>query len=173
MELSTLDVILIIPLAWGAYKGFKRGLIIEVASLLALILGVYGALNFSEFTAKYLNSHFTVDPYWMGIISFTLTFLAIAIAIHLIAKIVDKTLKFAALGILVRLSGMLFGIMKFAIFLAVMLFIIEEFNLKFNFLDSSWNKDSIIYSGLNWIIEPIQEFLKQIEFQEIDMDIKI
>ncbi len=171
MEISTLDVILIIPLVWGGYKGFKRGLVIEIASLLALILGVYGALNFSEYTAKYLNSHFSVDPYWMGIVSFTLTFLAIAIGIHLLAKIVDKTLKFAALGMIIRLSGMFFGMMKFAIFLAVMLFIIEEFNSRFQFLDSSWNKDSLIYSGLSWIIEPIQGFLNQIEFQ--GMDIKL
>jgi membrane protein required for colicin V production len=169
MELSTLDIILIIPLAWGAYKGFKRGLVIEIASLLALILGVYGALNFSEFTAKYLNTHLTVDPYWMGIISFTLTFLAVAIAIHLIAKIVDKTLKFAALGMLIRLSGMFFGIIKFAIFLAVLLFIIEEFNARFEFLNPNWNADSLIYSGLSWIIEPIQDFLNQIEFQDLDI----
>ncbi|UOQ75743.1 CvpA family protein [Hymenobacter sp. 5516J-16] len=37
--MSALDILLLIPLGIGAVKGYRRGLLLEVASLLALVLG--------------------------------------------------------------------------------------------------------------------------------------
>ena len=44
------DYLLLLPLVYGLYRGFTKGLIIELASLVALIAGVYGAMYLSSFT---------------------------------------------------------------------------------------------------------------------------
>ena len=54
MSINLLDIILLIPLLWFGYNGYKKGLIIEIASLAAFILGLYFAFYFSDFTAEYL-----------------------------------------------------------------------------------------------------------------------
>ncbi len=52
--MNYIDLIIAIPLVWGVFVGFKNGLIIEVASLAALLLGIFGAIHFSDLTANFL-----------------------------------------------------------------------------------------------------------------------
>ena len=49
-----IDIVILIPLLWGAYRGFMKGFIVSISTFLALILGVYGAINFSDFVSKFL-----------------------------------------------------------------------------------------------------------------------
>ncbi len=86
-----LDIILCIPLIWGLYTGFTKGVIIQMASLLALILGVYGAIVFSNLTQGILTSNFQIDNKYIPIISFATTFIAIVIAVHFLGKVLEKT----------------------------------------------------------------------------------
>ena len=46
-NIGPLDVFLGLPLIYGLYKGLKNGLIIELASIVALIAGIYGVMHFS------------------------------------------------------------------------------------------------------------------------------
>jgi len=55
------DIIIIAPLLWGAYKGFKKGFIIEIASLIALFFGIYGGIKFSSISANYLGNLFNIS----------------------------------------------------------------------------------------------------------------
>ena len=66
MKIEYLDIILAIPLIWGAFMGFKKGLILELASIVALVLGIYGAVKFSDLTADYLNSYFEISSNWIS-----------------------------------------------------------------------------------------------------------
>ena len=50
--MNKIDIILLIILGFGLVRGFMRGLIIEMASLLAIVVGIYGAIHFSFFTAS-------------------------------------------------------------------------------------------------------------------------
>ena len=45
--MNYLDIILIIPLAYGLVQGLRKGLIKEIAGLLAIVLGIYLARYFS------------------------------------------------------------------------------------------------------------------------------
>ena len=49
-----LDYIVLIPLCWFAFMGFKRGLIYELTSILALVLGVWASYRFSDTVALLL-----------------------------------------------------------------------------------------------------------------------
>ena len=56
--MNILDIILLIPIAWFAYRGFTRGFIIELVSLIALVAGIFLAIHFSWFAAEFLADHF-------------------------------------------------------------------------------------------------------------------
>ena len=46
--MNYLDFIIAIPLVWGAYKGFQRGFIFEIAMIIGLVLGLYLAFKMSS-----------------------------------------------------------------------------------------------------------------------------
>ena len=45
--MNYLDILIALPIAWGLYKGWKRGIIFEIAMMIGLVLGLYVAIKFS------------------------------------------------------------------------------------------------------------------------------
>ena len=82
--MNWLDIILILLLAGGLISGFRNGIIGEIATLAALILGVWGAIKFSWWTAELLIQ-WGITSANMPIISFIVTFVIIVVVIQLLA----------------------------------------------------------------------------------------
>ena len=88
--MNVLDIIFLIPLIWLAYRGFQKGFIIELSSLVALILGIYIAINFSGLTAGWLTDNFEISEKYLTIISFIVTFVVVVFGVFMIGKILEK-----------------------------------------------------------------------------------
>ncbi len=148
MSINLLDIILLIPLLWFGYNGYKKGLIIEVASLAAFILGLYFAFYFSDFTAEYLKQFFNVDPKYMAAISFIVTFIGVVIIVLTLAKVLEKFINILMLGFLNKLGGAVFGILKGALFLSILIFIINYFDTGRTIIKPQAVKKSIFYKPI-------------------------
>lgn len=149
--MNTLDIILLIFLLYGFIRGLFKGLFVEVASLFALILGIYGAIHFSDFTANYLHESLSWNPKYMTIASFILTFIIIVIAITLLGKFFTKMADFASLGIINKLFGGIFGLLKMALFLSVVLFYFQKINTKAALVAEKSLQESMLYSPVKEI----------------------
>ena len=162
--MNIIDIILIIPIIWFAYQGFKRGLIIELASLLALILGIYAALYFSNYAADFLANNLDLGPKYIPIISFIITFIVVVIIVYFIGKILEKLVNMVALGFLNKLAGGIFGILKAAIFISIIFLIINHFNDK---LISQEKKDgSLLYGPVAGIAPLLWNSLEDMNFDD-------
>ena len=51
--MSVIDIIIGALILYGVVKGLFKGLFVEVTSLLALLVGVYGAVHFSNYAASF------------------------------------------------------------------------------------------------------------------------
>jgi membrane protein required for colicin V production len=80
--MNYIDVVLAIFLLIAAFSGFRKGFIIEVASLVALILGIWGAIKFSHFMAGFLSGQFDFHANYLGVAAFVVTFLIIVIVVY-------------------------------------------------------------------------------------------
>ena len=151
--MNWLDIVLGIPLLWFLYKGFRNGLIIELASLAALILGIYAALHFSFYVQAYLEESFEIAEKYLYIISFAITFLIVAIIVYLAGKIIHKVISIVALGFLNRLAGGIFGLLKAALVLSVILYFFNGFNS--SLIKSDVKDSSILYEPIKSIVPMI------------------
>ena len=95
--MNWIDLIIVVILILSFVMGFINGLIKEVASLAALILGIWGAIKFSGFTAGKLYDYFDMSGQYVGIIAFVVTFGIIVVIIHFVGILVDKIINAAAL----------------------------------------------------------------------------
>jgi len=167
--MSYIDLILAIPLIWGVFVGFKNGLIIEIASLAALLLGIFGAIHFSDITADFLVEKLNITTQYINLIAFTVTFVGIVILVHFLAKMVDKLVKAVALGFVNRLLGMVFGLVKYAFIISIILVIINAVNRNVNFIPEEKIENSILYKPLSGFAPGIFPYL---DFEEIKKDIE-
>jgi len=159
MSLNLLDIILLIPLLWFAYNGYKKGLIIEVASLAAFVLGLYFAFYFSDVTASYLKQYFTVDQKYMAALSFIVTFVIVLFAVLAVGKILEKFIDILLLGFLNKLAGAAFGLLKGALFLSIIIFVINYFDTGHNLLKIEATKTSIFYEPVESVAPALYSWL--------------
>jgi membrane protein required for colicin V production len=147
--MNFIDILLLIFLAWGVIQGFQRGLVHEVAGLAALILGIFGAIHFSDFTAGLLMEHLNMQGRYLHLVAFAITFVGIVIAVHFIANIIDKLVKVVALGFVNRITGMVFGVLKMALILSVILVILNIIDRRTPFLPEEKIQESFLYQPIS------------------------
>lgn len=143
--MALIDIIIGALLLFGLIRGFMKGLFVEVASLVALIAGVYGAIHFSNFAAEFLNGSLDWDEKYINIVAFAITFVIIVLVIALAGKALTKLANFAALGILNKLAGGLFGILKIGLILSILLIVFDNMNNTIPFADEKDLETSILY----------------------------
>lgn len=148
--MSFLDIVIGILLVWGLYKGLKNGLFVEVASLVALIAGIYGAIHFSYITGEYLAERFDWSEQYLKIAAFLITFFAIIIVVNLAGKFLTKIADFAMLGLLNKVAGGIFGMLKVAVILGALLIFFERLTSSFDIINEETKQESVFY-------EPIKE----------------
>ena len=151
MSINFLDIIIIIPLLLFAWQGYKKGLIIEVATLAALILGLFFAFYFSDYAANLLNEHFDIDEKYIAALSFIVTFIVVVFTVVAIGKILQKIIDIILLGFLNKAAGAVFGIVKGALILSILFLIINYFDSNQRFIKEEYKESSIFY-------EPIASF---------------
>ncbi len=153
--MSFLDVIILIPIIWGAYKGFSKGLISELSTLVALLLGVWGAIHFAGFISDILINSFNMSDKYLPVISFALTFILIVIAVHFVAKLLTKLIKAVSLNFINKLAGMAFGILKFGLIISIVIVIIDKIDSDINFISQKTKNESLLYKPVEKIAKTI------------------
>ena len=158
--MNYLDIILTIPLLWGLYKGIIKGVVKELAALIAVIAGIYGAVHFADNVHPYLKEQFAAESSFLPIISFAITFIVIVMAVKLIGFIVDKIINAVALGIISRLLGGIFGVLKTAFIISALLLIINTFDYYLKLIPIEQKKQSVLYKPISNMIPSIMPNLK-------------
>ncbi|WP_339623525.1 CvpA family protein [uncultured Winogradskyella sp.] len=143
--MSIIDIVLGALLLFGLIRGAMKGLFVEVASLVALVLGVYGAIHFSGFAAGFLESKVDWNEKTINIVAFAITFVIIVLAISLAGKALTKLADFAALGILNKLLGGVFGALKIGLILSVLLIVFNKLNNTLPFMEKEDLEESLLY----------------------------
>ncbi|CAM4133065.1 CvpA family protein [Zobellia roscoffensis] len=148
--MSFLDIILGLLLLYGLWKGLKNGLFVEIASIIALIAGIYGAIHFSYYAGDYLSQNMEWNERYINISAFVITFIVIVLAVQLAGRFLTKIANFAMLGLLNKVAGGIFGVVKVAVILGALLIFFERVNNSTGVVKGETMQESILY-------EPIKE----------------
>lgn len=149
--MNTLDIILAVLLIFGLVKGYFNGFILEVASLASLILGIYISMYFSHFVASLISNWVDLDSAVTQIIAFGGTFLAVVIGVNLAGKLFTKLAESISLGVLNKILGAVFGLLKIALIVSIVLIVFDGLNKNDRFVEKAKLEESVLY-------EPVKGF---------------
>ena len=150
--MNYLDVFISIPLIWGLYKGLSRGIIKELASLLGLALGIYGALRFSEQFHFLMQQNTSIDESFIPIIAFAVTFLIIILMVRVLGLFLDKIIKMVALGLISRILGGVFGVFKMLLITSTLLLIVNTIDQQLKIIPIEQKKKALLYQPISEIV---------------------
>jgi membrane protein required for colicin V production len=119
--MTALDILLLLPLAVGTVKGYRRGLVLEVVSLLAFVLGVVGGLSLLSAAIPVVRSYLGELFGLLPLVAFLLVLVAIMWGVHLVGGVVKKAVHLTPLGLLDNLMGAAAGCLKWLLGLSLLL----------------------------------------------------
>ncbi|HSN09664.1 MAG TPA: CvpA family protein [Hanamia sp.] len=121
-----IDIAFFIVMIIAVFKGFSKGFVVGIFSLIAFIIGLAAALKFSAIVAQHLETASGITGRWMPLVAFSLVFIVVVLLVNLGARIIKKTVSLAMLGWLDRLAGIVLYLIIYTIIFSVILFFAEK-----------------------------------------------
>jgi len=143
--MEILDILLILPLIYGAWKGFQKGFIMELFTILALVVGLYAAFNFSDKFSKHMEFGKEVHSY-MPAISFIVLFLLVGAMVYFGGKALEQVLKIAQLSAFNKVVGATLGVFKWLYLTACILVFLVSFDKEEKMIKKANKENSFMYA---------------------------
>ena len=117
-----IDIVFLLCMLLALVKGYSKGFIIALFSVVGFIVGLAAAIKLSAYVAGKLSVHLPNAGKWLPAISFLLVFVAVVVLINLGAKLIQKTIELVLLGWVNRIAGIVLYALLYSIFISVFLF---------------------------------------------------
>ncbi len=170
--MNLLDIILGIILIFSFFQGTKKGLFVTLASLIGLVLGIMGAIYFSDYAANYINEWFSWKEQTTSFAAMAVTFIAIVIIVNWAGKFLTKIADFAFLGIFNKLLGGVFNMIISAFIVSVIFMFFNEWNATEYVISEEKKNNSYPYEPIaNLAPLVLPDLVEEIENIDIPKDI--
>ena len=110
-------------LFWGLY-GLVRGFISEFISFICWAAAIYVSANYFHIPTNLINNHLS-NPQISRILAFILIFFSTFIASSILGFLLSKMIGLFGLGVLNRVFGLVFGLLKGSVFIIIIIFMLD------------------------------------------------
>jgi membrane protein required for colicin V production len=164
--MNIVDIVILILLAWGAFRGYTQGFILQLVTFIALFIGIWASIRFSGSLSGVLSQSFGITGKYLPVLSFILIFFLVVVIAHLIGMLLTKIFEFAALGWLNRLGGVAFGLIKMIFIISVLLAVQYRMREKIKIIPEKQREGSLLYKPISSIAPAIFPNLKLLAFDK-------
>lgn len=153
--MNYIDMFILVLLVYAAFRGFTQGLIMQLTLVIALLLGIFGALKLSGYTADQLEANVNIDPEYLYILALTVTFALVFAGVYLVGRLMEKLVQAAQLSLLNRLAGCFFSIAKIILITGILLSYLDGIDRHFHFLPEGSREHSLFFRPFTGIVKGI------------------
>lgn len=137
-----LDIIFAFIIVLAIIKGYQRGLIVGLFSLVAVIIGLAAAIKLSAVVAGYIGNAVKISEQWLPVISFAVVFIIVVLLIRLGANAIERVVEVVMLGWINKIGGIILYAAIYIIVFSILLFYAEQLKL----LQPETTRQSVTYS---------------------------
>lgn len=140
-----LDIIILIFLLIGVIRGYLTGFVIQSLTLISIIAGIWLAVKYNHLLTPYIDKLFHVNEKTGAYLSVVIIFIAVILFSFLLGWLLTKVIDKTALGFINRVSGAIFGLLKFAFILSVLFLLIGKFDARGKLMKEQYKSESRLY----------------------------
>jgi len=148
---SYLDLVLLIPIGLAIWRGWRNGFVMEVFSMLALFVGLYAGVHFSDWMANFLRTKLDMNGENLPIISFVVVLVLVFVGLFFLGKLITKTVSAGGAERWNQIGGAFFSLSKTLLFLSILFVLFNALDRKYGWLPHQQKQHSYFY-------EPIYNF---------------
>lgn len=159
--MTILDILLLIPLGWLVFLGWRKGVIREAATLAGIVAGIWAAVNLSKLVANLLGLTGTSAI----LIAFFITFVGALVLTYLLGRSIERLVKSAHLSLANKIGGATLGMAKALCILAVILNGIVLLDKNEELINRETREKSLLYTPIyktgNLLISTLKDFIEE------------
>lgn len=170
------DWIIAVIIFFGAYRGYKQGILLEIVALVGFVVAIIAALHLLPRSTAWLMSQFDSQNNLLPIVAFILTFIVVVIAFTVVGRLLKSVIHLTPLGFADELLGAALGAVKWAFVISLLLAALDWAEVEIDALAegqlysyirpfSSLVIDQIIlwFPAMEEMVETIDNFFKEIQ----------
>jgi membrane protein required for colicin V production len=123
--MNIFDVIIVMPVAFFAWLGYRNGLVREILGLVGVVLALFIGFQYAGPATNWFNTETVEKSEYLPYFAFIIIFIVILILIRLTIFFMEEFLSVLMLSVPNRILGSLFGILKAALFISIALIIFD------------------------------------------------
>lgn len=130
--MKLLDVIILLPLLWGALHGYRKGLLIEIIGIAGMVVAMVLGFKFLGLGIEILTPYFgegmakKILPY----VGFSVIFFPTIFLINQFGYTIRKSLRYSMLGTFDRFAGAMVGIFTWVFGISVFFWFVNLLGIK-------------------------------------------
>jgi membrane protein required for colicin V production len=130
--MKLLDVIILIPLLWGALHGYRKGLLIEIIGIAGLVVAMILGFKFLGLGMEVLTPYFSdsmakkILPY----IGFSVIFFPTIFLLNQFGYMIRRSLRYSILGTFDSFAGAMVGIFTWVFGISVFFWLVDMIGVK-------------------------------------------
>jgi len=156
--MNYLDLLLLVPIVYFAYKGFMTGFIREIFGIIGVIFAVVLTFILMDDMTSILRYFWVTQANYLPVLAGLILFLCAIIFTRLLANLIHKMLEVVSLNFINQIFGSLFGALKTGIVLSAMLLLLSGFNVP----DEEMRKESQVYHHIIFIAPAVYDVVASV-----------
>jgi membrane protein required for colicin V production len=145
--MNTLDLLILIPLAWGAFNGYRKGLLIEIVGVAAFVIAMIVGFKFLRFGTDLLAPYLTAELVrrFLPFVGFSVIFFPTIFMVNRIGYSMRSMLRYTLLGTLDNLAGAAVGIFTWVFGISVFFWLLSTIGIQ---IPPKYSLESFLYDYL-------------------------
>jgi len=153
-----IDLVVLVFLALGLLKGFKKGLIRELFSLMEAVLAIIIAYHSYQSLALVLLDHYQLSTWQAQTISFVALLLGISLLGAFFGYVWSKAISFTPFSVIDHLGGAVFGVIKVVAVVLIVLIVSNAVNIA---VLSTMLAESVVLQQIDLLRPYVYDYLDQ------------
>ena len=142
--MNIIDLIIVIPLLWGAWRGYQKGLLIEIIGVAAFVVGIIIGFKFLGFGMNLLAPHIgeQLSNRFLPYLTFSFIFFPTIFLINRMGWMLRKALRMTILGTIDGFAGAIVGMFTWIFGISTLVWLLTTMDVK---IPEKETKDSLLF----------------------------
>lgn len=173
--MNIIDVVVAVVFVYAAWKGWRRGLILQLFSLVALFIGIWLAAQYGQTVGELMQ----VEERFTFVAGFLVVMLAALLLVAVAGRMVRRLFHFVGFGTPDSMMGAVVAVVKYMLLLSVAFSMFDTLNVDYSLLDKPTVESSRsyrpvmglsdkIFPSIEWMKQQFEEYKKEFNFNSIE-----
>ena len=157
--MNIFDIIVYVALAWAVFNGWRRGLLLQLISFVAVIAALYLGIRFGAELGQMLG----MDGTTAQIGGFIVIFFAALIVIAIVGRLLRGILRLAGLGVMDTILGILLSVVKIGLIVSVLFSWFAALNRDYKLASKENIESSRWFEPMSGVIDKVTPYFNEIK----------